>query len=89
MFSFPIGVMLESFRLPLDQALACAQKIGARGIQVYAVRGPVTPETMDAQARRDFLAKVKDHGLVISALCGDLGHGFGKAELTPDLIEKS
>ena len=89
MFSFPIGVMLESFRLPLDQALACAQKIGARGIQVYAVRGPVTPETMDAQARRDFLAKVKDHGLVISALCGDLGHGFGKAELNPSLIERS
>lgn len=89
MYQFPIGVMLDSFRLPTDQALDCAQKVGAQGIQVYATRGEMAPENMTAEKRREFLKKVKDHGLVISALCGDLGHGFGKAELNPELIEKS
>ena len=32
---------------------------------------------------------VKDHGLVISALCGDLGKGFGDANLNPELIAES
>ena len=89
MYQFPIGVMLDSFRLPTDEALDCAQKLGAQGIQVYATRGERAPENMTAEKRREFLKKVKDRGLVISALCGDLGHGFGKAELNPELIEKS
>lgn len=89
MYQFPIGVMLESFRLPTDEALDCAQKLGVQGIQVFATRGERAPENMTAEKRREFLKKVKDRGLVISALCGDLGHGFGKAELNPELIEKS
>jgi len=89
MYQFPIGVMLESFRLPTDEALDCAQKLGVQGIQVYATRGERAPENMTAEKRREFLKKVKDRGLVISALCGDLGHGFGKAEMNPELIEKS
>ena len=32
---------------------------------------------------------MKDHGLTISALCGDLGHGFTDPKLNPELIEKS
>lgn len=89
MFQFPIGVMLDSFRLPTDEALDSAKKVGAQGIQVYATRGEMAPENLNAAARREFLAKVKDRGLTISALCGDLGHGFGKADLNPELIEKS
>ena len=32
---------------------------------------------------------VKDHGLCFSALCGDLGKGFGNPELNPALVEES
>ena len=32
---------------------------------------------------------VKDNGLIISALCGDLGQGFGNAEKNPQLIDES
>ena len=32
---------------------------------------------------------VKSNGLVFSAICGDLGMGFGNKELNPGLIEKS
>lgn len=86
---FKIGVMLESFRLPTNEALAKAAALGAQGIQMYATTGEHAPENMSGAARRELLSRVKDAGLVFSALCGDLGHGFGDAEQNPALIEKS
>lgn len=89
MKSFPIGVILESFRLPLFEALDKAKALGVQGIQVYATNGELAPQNLSAQARKDFLKQVKDRGLVISAVCGDLGRGFGDAELNKDLVEQS
>ncbi len=89
MYPFKIGVMLDSFRLPVDQALVKAAEVGGQGLQVYATYGEMAPENLDAAARREFLRKVKDNGLVISALCGDLGKGFTDPALNPGLIEKS
>ena len=89
MYPFSIGVMLDSFRTDVNTALEKAQELGARGIQVYATRGGMSPKEMTPQRRREFLKAVKDHGLVISALCGDLGHGFGDPEQNPHLLEES
>lgn len=89
MYNFSLGVMLESFRLPTDVALKKAAQIGAQGIQVYATTGDFSPENMTAEKRKEFLDKVKSEGLVISALCGDLGMGFYRPELNDGLIEKS
>ena len=89
MYNFPIGAMLESFRLPVDEALDRAASIGAAGIQVYTTKGERAPENMNNAARREFLDKVKSRGLVVSALCGDLGKGFTDPVLNPSLIEKS
>ncbi len=89
MYPFSIGVMLDSFRTEFPQALDKAQALGAKGIQVYATRGEMSPEQMSPEKRREFLKAVKDHGLTISALCGDLGQGFVKPELNPGLIEQS
>ena len=89
MYPFKIGVMLDSFRLPIDQALAKAEEVGGQGLQVYATYGEMAPENLSVKARKEFLNKVKSHGLVISALCGDLGKGFTNPELNPELIEKS
>ena len=89
MYAFPIGVILESFRIPTDEAIAAAASLGARGIQMYATTGPHAPENLSPGARRELFKKVKDHGMVFSALCGDLGMGFGNAEQNPALIEKS
>ena len=63
--------------------------MGANGIQMYATSGENAPEALNAQARRDLLREVKDQGMVFSALCGDLGRGFGNKELNPQLIERS
>ena len=89
MYHFPIGIIADSFRKPMPEALATAAKLGAKGVQVYATRGEMSPEELTGQKRRDFLAMVKDNGLVISALCGDLGRGFGNPELNPQLIQRS
>lgn len=89
MYHFPIGIIADSFRKPIPEALATAAKLGAKGVQVYATRGEMSPEELTGQKRRDFLAMVKDNGLVISALCGDLGRGFGNPELNPQLIQRS
>ncbi len=89
MKKFSIGVILDSFRLPFPQALEMTRKLGADGIQVYATKGEMSPENLVGENRKGFLKMVKDNGLVISALCGDLGHGFGNPEMNPDLIERS
>ena len=89
MYNFSIGVMLESFRTDTETALKKAAAMGAKGVQVYATHGDMAPENLVGQKRKDFLKMVKDNGLVISALCGDLGHGFGDPEKNPALIERS
>lgn len=89
MYQFPIGVLLDSFKTDMKSALDKAEKIGVKGIQVYATRGEMSPEALSAEKRKEFVKMVKDHGLVISALCGDLGQGFTKPDLNPQLIEQS
>lgn len=89
MKSFPVGVMLDSFRLPLDEAMAQAARMGAQGFQAYAVGGQMAPDALDAAERRALLQKVRDAGLCVSALCGDFGLGFTDPARNPELIEKS
>ena len=89
MFNFPIGVILESFKLPRSEAIKMAASMGAQGIQMYATQGENSPENLNSTQRKALLDEVKSNGLVFSALCGDLGKGFGNRELNPELIEKS
>ena len=89
MYQFPIGIIIDSFRTDPHTAVLKAAKLGAAGIQVYATRGEMSPENLSPAQRRDFLDFVKSNGLVISALCGDLGCGFFRPEKNPALIEKS
>ncbi len=88
--NFSIGVIIDSFRLPIKDAVKKAAEVGAQGIQVYSTRGEMAPENLSTQQRKDFLKLVKDNGLVISALCGDLGGGgFAFQERNAEKIEKS
>lgn len=89
MYNFPIGVILESFRLDRSSAIKKAAEIGANGIQMYATSGENSPENLSPSDRKALLREVKDSGLVFSALCGDLGKGFADKQLNPSLIEKS
>lgn len=89
MYPFQIGVITDSFKTDFPTALKKAAALGATGIQVYATTGEMSPESLTAEKRREVLQMVKQSGLVISALCGDLGHGFGDADRNPELVEKS
>ncbi len=87
---FPIGVIIDSFRTDITSAVKKAAGVGAQGIQVYATHGEMSPESMNAAKISEFKKLVADNGLVISALCGDLGGGgFCFADRNPEKIEKS
>ena len=87
---FKIGVMADSFRLPIREGIKKSAEVGAAGLQLYAVAGEMDPDNLDAAARQDLLQFIKDQGLVVAAVCGDLGgHGFAVAEDNPAKIEKS
>ncbi|MBQ2273596.1 MAG: sugar phosphate isomerase/epimerase, partial [Clostridia bacterium] len=68
MYQFPIGVILESFRVDRSSAIQKAAAMGANGIQMYATKGENSPENLNAADRRALLDEVKSHGMVISAL---------------------
>lgn len=89
MYQFPIGVMLDSFKLETEEAIKKAAEIGAKGVQMYATKGEHAPENMSKNDRKELLNRMKSNGLVFSALCGDLGMGFGNPDKNPELIEKS
>jgi sugar phosphate isomerase/epimerase len=89
MYNFKIGALLESFKLPTVDALKLMEKMKIDGFQMYATSGKHAPENMSTTARRELLDQVKSHGLVFSAICGDLGMGFGDPMKNPELIEKS
>lgn len=84
-----IGAMLESFKLPDREAIEMVKKIGAQGIQMYCTTGDHAPENMTADKKKELLSIMDANGLCFSAICGDLGRGFGNKELNPELIEKS
>ena len=89
MYNFPIGVMLDSFKVSTKEAIEIASKIGGKGLQMYSTTGENSPENLSSSKRKELLSFVKDNGLVFSALCGDLGRGFGDAKLNPEMIEAS
>jgi sugar phosphate isomerase/epimerase len=89
MADFRIGVIIDSFRTDTVTAVKKAASVGAQGIQVYATRGEMAPENMNEQKRAEFRNLVADNGLIISALCGDLGGGFADKDENPARIEKS
>lgn len=90
MYQFPIGVIIDSFRTDIKTAVKKAAEVGAQGIQVYSTRGEMAPENLTTSKRKEFTSLVAENGLVISALCGDLGGGgFTVKENNPDKIKRS
>lgn len=88
--SFKIGIIVDSFRLPIYEGIKKAADLGAKGIQIYATRGEMTPDALSSKKRVELLNFIKSNGLVVSALCGDPGGGgFSHPQNNPNRIELS
>jgi sugar phosphate isomerase/epimerase len=86
-----IGVITDCFRLPLRESIQKAAELGFTGLQIYATTGEFNPSLLE---RKEDLAScltlIKDLGLTISALCGDMGgHGFEIREDNKERVEKA
>ncbi len=87
---FKIGVMVDSFRVGIEEGIKKAKEVGGEGIQIYATSGEMAPENLSISRRKELLDMIESNGLVVSALCGDLGgHGFAIEEDNKERIEKS
>lgn len=85
-----IGVIVDSFGVGVKEGLIKAQKLGADGVQIYAVKGEFDPANLSSTARKEWKTFISSLGLEISALVGDLGgHGFQDPEQNKEKIEKS
>ncbi len=89
MKNFKIGVISDLLKLPFEESIQKSKEIGVSGVQLYAVSGLLNPDTITADEKAFVKRVIAENGLEISALCGDLGGGFGKAEQNPPKIEKS
>ncbi len=85
-----IGVITDCFKINTKEAIKKAGALGLDGVQIYATTGEFSPETLDCAKKEEYKNLLKEHGLVVSALCGDMeGFGFEKAEDNPERIEKT
>ena len=85
-----IGIMVDSLRLPVREGIRKARELGAEGLQIYAVSGEMSPESLAPRARRELADLIRSEGLVVAAICGDLGgHGFCVAADNPVRIDRS
>ncbi|WP_028561567.1 sugar phosphate isomerase/epimerase family protein [Paenibacillus pinihumi] len=85
-----IGVIVDSFQVGVKEGLLKAHKVGADGVQIYAVQGELDPAGLSASARKEWRDYIQSLGLEISALVGDLGgHGFQDPAQNQAKIDKS
>ena len=74
-----IGVISDCFKRSIEESIALAGSLNMDGMQIYAVGGEFSADNLLGNKEKiDYYKKLlADNGLVISALCGDLGgHGF-------------
>ena len=84
------GVICDCFKLPLEECLHLAGKLGFDGVQIYATSGEFSPETLTDERKKRIKDILAEEGLEISALCGDMGgYGFQIAADNPERIEKT
>ena len=82
--------MLESFKLPFQEAVEKAAAVGAQGLQIYMSKPTVTYyEDLNEKKIKELLDMIKSNGLVVSAICGDFKLGFANPETNPMQIERS
>ncbi|GIO95136.1 hypothetical protein J14TS5_02220 [Paenibacillus lautus] len=84
-----IGVIVDGFRLPVREGLQKAKSVGADGVQIFAVHGEMDPDHLSHSSRQELKKYIDSLRLEVTALCGDIGHGFQDRSINGQKIEKS
>ncbi|MBQ9756586.1 MAG: sugar phosphate isomerase/epimerase [Clostridia bacterium] len=85
-----VGVITDCFKKSLKENLGFAKALGLDGVQIYATTGEFSPESLTAEQKDEYKKILKENGLEVSALCGDMGgHGFEIAKDNPERVEKT
>lgn len=85
-----IGVITDCFKKDHFEGIKLAAKLGVKGVQIYATTGDFSPETLDEEKKSVYKKTLLENGLVVSALCGDMGgYGFEIEADNPERIEKT
>ena len=72
-----IGVITDCFKKNTKESIRLAGELGFDGVQIYATTGEFSPSALSDADIAKYSAILRENGLVVSALCGDLGgHGF-------------
>ena len=88
--NFKIGIISDWLRLPFAESIATCAKMGADGVQIYAVEGEMAPENLTSADIAKKRRIIEGNGLSVAALCGDLGgHGFERRDENPCKIKRS
>lgn len=70
---FKIGVIVDSFRLGFEKGVKKAAELGVDGIQFYPFWNDLTTDTEILDRIRWAKELIKENGLEVSAVCGDIG----------------
>ena len=70
-----IGAITDCFGKGNINAINTAAKLGINGVQIYATSGEFSIDMSD-EKKAEYKKALADNGLVVSALCGDMG-GYG------------
>ena len=85
-----LGVITDCFKKSHFEGIKMAADLGLNGVQIYATTGEFSPATLTAEQKTEYKNLLKEKGLVVSALCGDMGgHGFEIAQDNAERIEKT
>lgn len=81
-----IGVITDCFKKNHKEGIKTASELGLNGVQIYATTGEFSPETLTEKDKEEYKKLLKEKGLEVSALCGDMG-GYG-FEIEKDNVER-
>lgn len=85
-----LGVITDCFKKTHIDGIALAANLGLQGVQIYATTGEFSPATLTVEQKDIYKTLLQEKGIVVSALCGDMGgYGFEREEDNAERIEKT
>ena len=84
-----LGVITDCFKKTHEEGIRQAAKLGLDGVQIYATTGEFSPN-LSVKEKDRYKKLLKESGLIVSALCGDMGgYGFEIEKDNRERIEKT